>query len=548
MGIIHEVIDVCNTTQEDKEELKAFLEGEGYGTVTGGLNDAYWFRTQDKWRRGCNKTPTITLRDFLHKYRRIKGNSMKYDKLKTVCQISSEEEHDVVREFLGFSKSYEYESYVVRIGYNNRGDIVWTSHTRSGIDNSDWTTLPYKEYYDYFIKPLGGTKEPEEELQLWKNPKPLQENQREILLNSLVVVDGMPLGLRVISVGNFYVHLEGISDAHNVKDCYPIYESKITPDTPLKIGDIVVVNEAKKVVTRILKDSFYSKGVVYNKHDIVRRYSLKPDAMTITKYACGTLKLGGKAYKSMEEIREEYATHKFKVTNILTIYAYEEIAKHYDIVIDDLMPKDESISKDVMEALEHPLNIEAKEWVYLWGDSGSGKSRAAMQYVKDIERAYVMLQGHQQMSADDLIGYKSIVDGKYYASLLRDAVENGKVLVIDEIDAISPAVLIVLNGLKHDYFQFPDRRVKVHQDFRLIATANTFGEYSEEFNARTPLDKATLSRFKAIEYNLKDYHLAIRYGLNYIKELDIRNLHPRDVERLVRELKVSEIEEVNKIK
>jgi len=70
-------------------------------------------------------------------------------------------------------------------------------------------------------------------------------------------------------------------------------------------------------------------------------------------------------------------------------------------------------------------------------------------------------------------------------------------------------------------------------------TANTFNEYSEEYNSRNPLDKATLSRCSIIEYDMKDYHLALRYGLDIIKEIDLKGKTPRDIEREVTEYKIA---------
>ena len=91
------------------------------------------------------------------------------------------------------------------------------------------------------------------------------------------------------------------------------------------------------------------------------------------------------------------------------------------------------------------------------------------------------------------------------------------------------------NSLKNKKFQFADRLVDIHPDFRLISTANTL-EYSDVYNGRSKLDKATLARSKHIEYNLEDHHLALRYGLEYIKDIkNIDRLEPREIERLVTE-------------
>ena len=127
--------------------------------------------------------------------------------------------------------------------------------------------------------------------------------------------------------------------------------------------------------------------------------------------------------------------------------------------------------------------------------------------------------------------------------MLRDAVENGKIFILDEIDACNPNTLLALNSLKNKRFQFPDKIVDIHKDFRLIATANTL-EYSDVYNGRSKLDKATLTRFKIVQCDLEAHHLAIRYGLEHISALEKDNnikfdrLTPREIERLVVERKI----------
>ena len=144
-----------------------------------------------------------------------------------------------------------------------------------------------------------------------------------------------------------------------------------------------------------------------------------------------------------------------------------------------------------------------------------------------------------QTTVDDILGYQSITDGTYFPSLMRDAVENGKLCIMDEIDASNPNTLLVLNGLKQDYMQFPDALIKIHKDFKLIGTANTL-KYDEQYNARQPMDLATIARFSVIQYDMADYEMSIRYGLKYLKQINTQNKTPRDIEREVRKLKIQE--------
>ena len=221
-------------------------------------------------------------------------------------------------------------------------------------------------------------------------------------------------------------------------------------------------------------------------------------------------------------------------------YQINEIAKHYDITHDKLIGREVDILKQIEVALDHPLNVARAESVLIFGPSGSGKTTVAIEYANNKGIHYILQQGHAQLTVDDLLGYKSITDGTYFPSLLRDAVENGKIFIIDEIDACNPNTLLALNSLKNKKFQFPDKLVDIHPDFRFISTANTL-EYSDVYNGRSKLDKATLARSKHIEYNLENHHLALRYGLEYIKDIkNIDRLTPREIERLVTEKLIEE--------
>ncbi len=46
--------------------------------------------------------------------------------------------------------------------------------------------------------------------------------------------------------------------------------------------------------------------------------------------------------------------------------------------------------------------------------------------------------------------------------------------------------------------------VKRHKDFRLVATANTYNGSTEDYNARSKLDSATMSRFVRLEWELDE--------------------------------------------
>lgn len=310
---------------------------------------------------------------------------------------------------------------------------------------------------------------------------------------------------------------------HAIKDSYPIFTT-IAPsigDIAYVLGKYVVL--ANKAVLDTITNSVNAPSFTYYTTKFNNR---KVEQVKVKRFACGTLD---------KDISELPYHIDIVYEDIAINHDLDSIAKHYNVTHDKLIAKEVDLIKQIEIALDHPLNVSRSEWCMLVADSGAGKTTIAIEYANNKETPYILQQGHSQLTVDDLLGYKSITDGTYFPSLLRDAVENGKIFIIDEIDACNPNVLLALNSLKNKKFQFADKLVDIHPNFRLLATANTL-EYSDVFNGRSKLDQATLSRFKIINCDLESYHLAIRYGLENIKDIkNIDRLNPRDIERIVTE-------------
>ena len=310
---------------------------------------------------------------------------------------------------------------------------------------------------------------------------------------------------------------------HQTKDSYPIFATE-NPE----IGDIAISQSPRKNIligTKDILDTIKNSNMTFNYYT-TKFNNRKVETLKVKRFACGRLDrdLSNTPYH-VNIVYEDIAVNQ----NI------DEIAKHYNVTHDKLIRREVDILKQIEVALDHPLNVARAESVLIFGPSGSGKTTVAIEYANNKNIPYILQQGHAQLTVDDLLGYKSITDGTYFPSLLRDAVENGKIFIIDEIDACNPNTLLALNSLKNKKFQFADKLVDIHPDFRFISTANTL-EYSDVYNGRSKLDKATLARSKHIEYNLENHHLAIRYGLEYIKDIkNIDRLEPREIERLVTE-------------
>lgn len=137
--------------------------------------------------------------------------------------------------------------------------------------------------------------------------------------------------------------------------------------------------------------------------------------------------------------------------------------------------------------------VESGMPVLLMGPAGSGKSTMAMQIAEDIGIAFSSVSCTKQMSVNALLGFISI-NGIYIPTQFRDAFENGKVFLLDEMDAADANVLLCLNTIENGFISFPDGIVQKHQNFRLIATANPADAHST-YTGRSKLDFSTIDRY-----------------------------------------------------
>jgi len=140
--------------------------------------------------------------------------------------------------------------------------------------------------------------------------------------------------------------------------------------------------------------------------------------------------------------------------------------------------------------------------VYLVGPSGSGKTHAAESAAKALGLDFYCQSVSQQTTVSYLVGYMDAT-GQYVRSLFRDAYEKGGVYLLDEIDAGNPNVLTVLNSaISNNVCAFPDGMIKRHDDFRLIAAANTYGHGADrQYVGRMQLDAACLNRFVTLNWD-----------------------------------------------
>lgn len=145
--------------------------------------------------------------------------------------------------------------------------------------------------------------------------------------------------------------------------------------------------------------------------------------------------------------------------------------------------------------------------VMLVGPAGCGKTMIGEQCATALTLPF-----HITSTINDPHELTGYIDGlgKYHDTPFRRAFEFGGVWVADEIDAWDASALLTANSaLANGICAFPDVQTPVrrHADFRMVATANTFGSGADRvYIGRNELDAASLDRFATITI---DYDLTL---------------------------------------
>ena len=146
--------------------------------------------------------------------------------------------------------------------------------------------------------------------------------------------------------------------------------------------------------------------------------------------------------------------------------------------------------------------VDANIAVLLTGEAGSGKTTLAKHICDESKSKFYTLSMTRQTTLSHMLGFMS-VNGNYVPSLLRECFEHGGMMLLDEIDAGDPNVLLALNTIENGYISFPDSLVECHPDFRLVSTANPQDQHNF-YTGRSKLDAATLDRFDIIDIDRDD--------------------------------------------
>lgn len=162
--------------------------------------------------------------------------------------------------------------------------------------------------------------------------------------------------------------------------------------------------------------------------------------------------------------------------------------------------KVQEIQHGCFQKLSRLVELRLNAW--LVGPAGSGKTSGAMMAARTLGLEFRSMSVSSQTTVSSLLGYMD-ANGNYVSTLFRDAFETGGVFLLDEVDAGNPNVLMVLNSaISANSCAFPDGMVEKHEDFVLVAAANTYGMGADrQYVGRNQIDAATLDRFVVLEWD-----------------------------------------------
>lgn len=162
-----------------------------------------------------------------------------------------------------------------------------------------------------------------------------------------------------------------------------------------------------------------------------------------------------------------------------------------------------SAFETVLQVLQSAKRINKN--IMLVGQAGAGKNVLCQDVAEALELDYYPMSVGIQTTKSDLLGFIN-ARGEYVTTPVRQAFENGGVLLLDEFDATHAGVVTILNSLlANDRCSFPDKIVEKNENFICIVACNTYGRGgSIDYIGRNKLDSATLDRFVVIDVNYDD--------------------------------------------
>lgn len=154
----------------------------------------------------------------------------------------------------------------------------------------------------------------------------------------------------------------------------------------------------------------------------------------------------------------------------------------------------------VLLFLAHHFN----DCLYINGESGCGKTSLILQIAARLGWGVEQITLSNKCESTDLIGHSTLKKGElvYEYGALTRAMQNGEILLLNEIDLMSPGDLSILNdvleGKPLTILENNGEVIKPHKNFRVIATANTngMGDDTGFYSGARTMNQAFMDRFR----------------------------------------------------
>lgn len=168
--------------------------------------------------------------------------------------------------------------------------------------------------------------------------------------------------------------------------------------------------------------------------------------------------------------------------------------------------------------------------LYLYGPTQCGKTSLLNQFANRLQIPIWSITGHRQLELAEMLGQYGLNEKGGYEWMdgpLTLAARNGGWFMINEIDRMLPTVVVGLNDiLEMGDFTLSNKQgeiVRIHPDFRIVATGNTnlAGDDDGNYHTANIHDKSVLERFDmmlAVDYPGENEERALLE--NVFSELD----------------------------
>ena len=264
----------------------------------------------------------------------------------------------------------------------------------------------------------------------------------------------------------------------------------------------------------------YSEDIIKRAHASFDKVDFNQESIvrSTTKEVLDSVE--SKLDSKLTNVKFEAAKNTREITEKLTnrIAALEkELKNNSTIHVIKTSTKTREIKGIVHEMFDTVLTMVNKDIpVFLSGPAGCGKNYLCKQVADALGLDFYFTNAVTQEYR--LTGFID-ASGIYHETEFYKAATKGGLFFLDEIDGSIPEVLILLNAaIANRYFDFPNGRVTLHPNFRIIAAGNTSGSGGDSlYTGRTRLDAASLDRFCLVRIN---YSKAIERAItNNNKEL-----------------------------